>query len=127
MNNTNSLLLVDAIINLLLGVVLLAFPQQLMEFLGIASPPHAFFPSILGAVLFGIGLALLIQRKSHSGLGLAGAVVINLCGGIVLAFWLLFGSLALPLPALVGLWGLVAVLVGLSTIEWKTNGRQNAT
>lgn len=54
------------------------------------------YPSILGAVLVGIGVALLIQNKSESGLSLAGAVAINLCGGIVLAFWLSFGFLALP-------------------------------
>jgi len=122
----NLLLLVDAIINMLLGVLLLLFPARLIEIIGIPAAEHTFYPSILGAVLFGIGLALLIQRKDRDGLGLAGAVVINLCGGIVLGLWLLFGSLALPTRGLVVLWGLVVILVGLSAIELLANGKRNA-
>ncbi len=126
MNQRSLLLLVDALINLLLGVLLLFFPARLVETLGIPAAEHSFYPSILGAVLFGIGLALLIQRKSASGLGLAGAIAINLCGGIALAFWLLFGSLALPTRGFVGLWALVAVLVGLSAVELVANAKRNA-
>ncbi len=38
-------------------------------------------------------------------------------GGVVLAAWLLFGSLALPMRGNVILWALVVVLVGISTLE----------
>lgn len=69
----------------------------------------------------GIGLALLIEcfRKPQGliGLGLGGAVAINLCAGLVLAAWLIFGGLDLPLRGLVFLWILVFVLVGISTLE----------
>ena len=45
-------------------------------------------------VVFGIGLAMLIEcyRKSSRfvGLGLGGAIAINLCGGFVLAVWAAF-------------------------------------
>ena len=78
MTERSLLLLVDAIINLLLGVLLLFFPARLVEAIGIPATEQSFYPSILGAVLFGIGVALLIQRRNDRGLGLTGAVAINL-------------------------------------------------
>ena len=126
MTECRLLLSVDAVVNLLLGVLLLFFPARLVEMIGIPASEHSFYPSILGAVLFGIGLALLIQNKSHGGLGLIGAVAINLCGGIVLAIWLVFGSLALPTRGLALLWTLVVILVCLSAIELFVNGKRHA-
>ena len=120
------LLLVDATINLL-GVLLLVFPASFVEAIGIPTADLSFYPSILGAVLFGIGLALLVQRRSPSGLGLAGAIVINLRGGITLALWLLLGSLALPTHGFIGLWRLAAVLVGLSAVELLAHGKRGST
>ena len=115
------LLLVDSLINLALGVLLLVFSEGLVDFFGVPPAGQTFYPNILGAVLFGIGLALLIEcfRKPQGliGLGLGGAVAINLCGGLVLAAWLIFGGLDLPLRGLVFLWILVFVLVGISTFE----------
>ena len=52
-----------------------------------------------------------------SGLGLAGAVAINLCGGLVLAGWLTFAELELPPRGWLFLWALVLLLVGLSGLE----------
>ena len=81
------LLLVDSLINLALGVLLLVFSEGLVDFFGVPAAGQTFYPNILGAVLFGIGLALLIEcfRKPQGliGLGLGGAVAINLCGGTV--------------------------------------------
>ena len=115
------LLFVDALINIALGVLLLVFTDDLVDFFGVPAAGQHFYPNILGAVLFGIGLALLIEcfRKPQGliGLGLGGAVAINLCGGTVLAAWLIFGGLDLPLRGLVFLWTLVFVLVGISTLE----------
>ena len=115
------LLKIDAAINLILGILLLAFPIKLVKALGVPMAEPSFYPSILGGVLFGVGLALLIEcyRQSNGliGLGLGGAIAINLCGGFVLAVWLLSGSLNLPLRGQVFLWSLVILLVGLSLIE----------
>jgi hypothetical protein len=111
------LLLIDAIINLVLGVILVFFSSSLVAALGVPAAEPAFYPSILGAVLFGIGIALLIGRSNGSGLGLVGAVSINLCGGIVLGLWLVLGNLQLPFRGFALLWGLVAILVGISVIE----------
>jgi riboflavin transporter FmnP len=111
----------DAAINLILGVLLMTFPAKLIKVLGIPMADLSFYPAILGGVLFGIGLALLVEcyRRTNRfiGLGLAGAVLINLCGGFVLAFWLLWGQLNLPVRGLIFLWTLVVLLIGLSLLE----------
>ena len=117
MKSERLLLLVDAVVNLALGVLLIVFPRPLVTALGIPTAGSAFYPSILGAVLFGIGIALLLQRGRASGLALEGAVSINLCGSIVLGSWLLFGGLHLPLRGLIFLCGLVVILLGISTFE----------
>ena len=119
--NRTTLLKADAAINLILGVLLMAFPARLVKVLGIPMTDPSFYATILGGVLFGIGLALLIEcyRKSNrfSGLGLGGAIVINLCGGCVLAAWLLSDKLTLPLRGQIFLWSLVVLLVGISLLE----------
>ena len=116
-----TLIKADAAINLILGILLMAFPAKLVKVLGIPMADLSFYPAILGGVLFGIGLALLVEcyRRTNRfiGLGLAGAVLINLCGGFVLAFWLLWGQLNLPVRGLIFLWTLVVLLIGLSLLE----------
>ena len=76
------LIWIDSFINLGLGALLIVFPRDLVSFLGIPQPASAFYPSILGAVLFGIGIALWMDCGTDRvrGLGLGGAIVINLCG-----------------------------------------------
>jgi len=78
-------LLVDATVNLVLGILLLAFSPGLANFLGVPQSSTNFYPSILGAVFIGITLALVFEalrsaRDGLTGLGLLGAVCINLCG-----------------------------------------------
>ncbi len=113
-------LLLDGLINLLLGVALLSF-ETVRGWLGIPGSDTAFYPMILGGVLFGIGIALVwecVRRDAQPlGLGLGGAIAINLCGGLVLTGWLVFGDLALPLRGQVILWGLAAMLVLISLVE----------
>ena len=119
--NRSLLLTIDGLINLLLGVLLVVFPRDLISFLGIPAPSSAFYPSLLGAVLFGIGIALWMERGADRarvrGLGLGGAVVINLCGALVLSAWLLFGDVSLSIKAAAVLWGIVAVLTVVSLAE----------
>ena len=117
----STLLAIDAGANLLLGVLLVAFPAGLVEFLGIPSAESGFYPSVLGAVLIGIGIALIIERFRRgdytAGLGLHGAASINLCAGVVLSAWLLFGNVDLPTRGFAVLWSLVALLVAISVLE----------
>jgi hypothetical protein len=115
------LLTIDSLINLGLGALLIVFPRDLVSLLGIPRPASAFYPSILGAVLFGVGIALWMERGTDCvrgrGLGLSGAIAINLCGAVVLAAWLLWGDLSLPTKGVRFLWGIVAVLVAISLAE----------
>jgi hypothetical protein len=123
----SGLLVLDAVINLVLGILLIVFPSRLVSVLGVPSAEVAFYPSLLGAVLFGIGIALIIEwMRGSSGLGLAGAISINLCAGLVLAVWLMFGRLHLPVRGMVFLWVLVFVLVGVSTLELLATVRGTA-
>ncbi len=126
--NRSTLLKADAAINLILGILLMAFPAGLVKALGIPMPGTPFYATILGGVLFGIGLALLLEcyRKSNRfvGLGLGGAIAINLCGGFVLAAWLLSDKLTLPLRGHIFLWFLVLLLVGISLLECLSHLRK---
>ena len=117
------LLLLDGVINLLLGLLLVVFPEAVVRALGVPNAESRFYPSILGAVLVGIGVALLLERSRRPGgavgLGLGGAVAINLCAAAALAGWLLLGDLDLTLAArgCWVLWTVVAVLVVVSVAE----------
>lgn len=117
----NELLTIDSIINLVLGVALLAFPSSVVDALGVPSGSGSFYANILGGVLFGVGVALMIERFRPPlrvvGLGLGGAISINLCGGLALAGWLIWGSLDLSALGVAVLWGLVMLLAGLSGVE----------
>lgn len=91
------------------------------ETIGVPIVENSFYPNILGAVLFGIGIALTIEcyRKQGGmvGLGLGGAVAINLSGGFVLLLWLIFGDLNIPFRGHFFLWSLTVILAGISLIE----------
>jgi hypothetical protein len=115
-------LLIDASINLILGILLLAYSPKLVSILGVPSSDNFFYPNILGAVLLGIGIALIIEAyRKHKdkfiGLGLLGAISINICGGIVLLLWLLSGGLNLPQKGIIFLWILDILLLGISSVE----------
>jgi hypothetical protein len=118
---TEKLLTTDGFINLALGVLLLWYPSSLASALGLPAAGRPFFASVLGGVLIGVGVALLIERWRSRlrivGLGLGGAIAINLCAGIVLAAWLVIGRLPLTILGQVVLWTLVLTLVGLSIAE----------
>ena len=119
--NHSTLLKADAAINLILGILLVAFPSGLVKALGIPMADPSFYATILGGVLLGIGVALLLECYRISGrfigLGLGGAIAINLCGGFVLTVWLLSGKLTLPLRGHILLWFLVILLAGISLLE----------
>ena len=115
------ILSVDAALNLTLGGLLVVFPRGVMQLLGVPIPDSPFYASILGAVLLGIGLALILEiRRSEAtgvGLGAVGAIAINLCAASVLLLWLVFGKLRLPVRGSVLLWSIAVVVVVLSALE----------
>lgn len=122
------LLTIDGIINLILGIILLLFPVGVAELLGVPKSPPNFYPTILGAVIFGIGIALLMERYGLSrnirGLGLGGAIAINLCGALALLVWLLCSPLDIPVRGYVTLWSIAIVVLVVGIVEiftksWK--------
>jgi hypothetical protein len=124
-------LIIDAAINAILGVLLLLFPL-IADFLGVPPSDTLFYPHILGAAFIGITFALLIEafRKEggkHVGLGLIGAICINMCGGIVLTLWLIFGGLTLPLRGQIFLWVLAIILLVISSAELVFNIKKTNT
>ena len=115
------LLTIDGIINLALGILLLLFPLGMAELLGVPQSNMNFYPTILGAVIFGIGVALLIERygftRNIRGLGLGGAIAINLCGAIALLIWLVSTSLDIPLRGHVILWSVAIIVLVVGIVE----------
>ena len=67
------ILVIDSLINLLLGFGLLLFPPALVRFLGIPATDTVFYPSIFGAVLIGIGIALFLL--AFFAIGIIGGLV----------------------------------------------------
>ena len=61
------LLVIDGIVNLALGVLLVFFPAQIMVSLDLPKVETYLYVNILGAVLFGIGMALLLTALATSG------------------------------------------------------------
>ena len=116
-----TLLIIDGLVNLLLGVLLLLFPWGMAALLGLPAPGSNFYPSILGAVLVGIGIALMIDARWASsgirGLGLAGAIAINFCGAGVLLVWLLFVPPDLPLRGQITLWTIAVGVLAIGVVE----------
>ena len=113
------LLLADALVNLIIGAILAAFPARLISALGLPASQSTFYPRILGAVLIGIGLALIMDAlpTGLSGLGLSGAIAVNLCAAAMLVLLLLTGAGKTPGRGRRLLWLLVAALVLLSAAE----------
>jgi hypothetical protein len=112
------LLLIDAAVNLILGILLLASPARLVAALGLPAVSGEFFRSVLGGVLIGIGLALLQSVRGHPrGLGLDGAIAINLCGAGAVVGWLILAPASVPLRGRVTLWGVSIAVLAIAAVE----------
>lgn len=124
MTKKNLLLIVDGIVNVALGVLLIFFPAQLVDVFDLPKVETFFYVNILGAVLFGIGIALLLERFASrsgvTGLGIGGAIAINLCGSGVLIFWLLIGNLRLSPSGFIFLWSIAIIVLGIAIAELLT-------
>ena len=115
------LLIIDAWVNMLLGVLLVLFPLGLAGFLGVPATATHFYPSPLGAVLIGIGIALMIEAYGRSGgrrgLGLAGAMAINFCGAGALTLWLVAAPPDIPLRGRLLLWTIAIAVTAIGLLE----------
>lgn len=117
----HTLLILDGIINLALGVLLLLVPFGMASFLGVPEPVSYLYPCVLGGVLLGIGISLILEARGESkglrGLGIVGAIVINFCGAGVLLGWLLISPHALPIRGQILLWSIAVVVMLVGVIE----------
>ena len=118
------LLTIDGIVNIAIGILLLLVPVGIAEMMGVPRSNLDFYPTILGGVILGIGIALLIERYGHSrnirGLSLNGAIAINFCAATTLLIWLVSGSLNLPVRGYVFLWFIVILVYGIGIAEIAT-------
>lgn len=119
-----TLLTIDGIANVILGLILLLYPFGADKLLGLPQSDSNFYPTILGSIILGIGFALLAERygfhKNIRGLGLAGAIILNYCGGFTLLTWLLFFPLNIPLHGYIILWIVATVVLLIGIIETIT-------
>ncbi len=115
------LLIIDAAVNLVLGILLLLFPTGIVALLGLPPTNTNFYASILGAILFGIGIALLFEcfgeTKNMRGLGLDGAIVINFCGAGILLCWLLLVPFDIPMRGKIILWSIALGVIAIGVVE----------
>jgi hypothetical protein len=128
MKHGELLLFVDSMINFLLGIILLAYSEPIIDFFGLPETTIRFYPTILGSVLIGIGIALMIEYRRKGrfvGLGIGGAISINMTGGAVLLLWLIFGNLNIPVHGIIILWVLAFILIGISSLELMSYLKHN--
>ncbi len=111
------LLLVDASANLLLGVLLVSAPAGTLAILGLPHAGSSIYPIVLGAVLIGISAALLIETYHGDGLGIMGAIAVNLAGALGLIAWLVVNRSRVPTRGRILLWILSAVVLGIAAVE----------
>jgi hypothetical protein len=117
MRNQRILLVVDALVNLFLGAALVLAPTGVIEFLGLPAVDNFFYTTVLGAVLVGIGLSLMFSLRSLSGLGLVGAIAINLCGATAVAGWLLLSPGIVSKRGALVLWTVTVVVYAIAIFE----------
>ena len=117
--NVDLLLLAEALLFLVMGAILAVFPVGIIASLGLPAGQPGFYRRLLGATLIGVGLALMMNAlpSGLSGLGLRGAMAVNLCVALALALQLLTGARKTPARGKRLLWLLVVVLVGLSAAD----------
>ncbi len=129
MRKRSEILTIDGVANLLFGAFLLLAPRGAFEILGLPWTERALWALILGGVLFGVGVALLLESRRPQGgivgLGLGGAVAINLGGAAGILLWLFLGAGEIPLKGRALLGVLVAFLVGLSSFELLVSRRSH--
>jgi O-antigen/teichoic acid export membrane protein len=113
------LLVIDSTVNIVIGIILLCFPLGIGDYLELPKSDNNLYPTILGAIILGIGIALFIEykyfEKGKRGLGIEGAIIINIIASSALMIFLVFGNLNISLLGTVILWfvGILVFVIGL--------------
>lgn len=113
------LLWIETLLKLSAGLPLALMPLSTIRLLGLPRPESGFWPRLCGALLIGIAGALLLEGRTpgSQGLGLAGIVVINLCGASLLSALLVLEKGPASARGRIIVWLVVVVLLTLSLFE----------
>jgi hypothetical protein len=112
------LLWIETLLKFIPGVLLAVAPLTTLGILGLPRPDTGFWPRLCGALLVGMAAALFVEGTSLGhGLGLAGCVVINLCGASVLATLLVLERGPTSVRGRVTVWLTVCALITMSVFE----------
>lgn len=115
------LLWLETLLKFVPGILLAVAPLTTLRLLGLPRPDTGFWPRLCGAILVGIAGALFLEGTSSGhGLGLAGAIIINLCGGAVLAAMLVLDVGPHSARGRASVWLVVCTLFILSVVEIAT-------
>ena len=125
MNKIHRILLIaDGIANVIIGIILLLYPFGIDKLLGLPKSNTHFYPTILGAIILGIGIALLVETYGRSrrfrGLGLVGAIIINFCGATALLAWLIINPFNIPTKGYIVLWTIVIIVYAIGLLELQS-------
>lgn len=112
------LLWLETLLKFFPGVMLALAPMTTLRALGLPRPDNGFWPRICGALLIGIAAALFLEGTSAGhGLGLAGVVIVNLCGIALLATMLVLERGPTSRRGRIAVWLTVCALVIFSVVE----------
>ncbi len=101
------------------GVLLILAPGLTIKFFGLPNSDGNFWPRLLGAVLFGLAMASMLQGtlRAQGGLGLTGSITVNLVAVAVLGSILILGPATPTKRGRFTLWCLMILLALLSLAE----------
>ena len=112
------LLWLETLVKFFPGLMLVLAPMTSVRLLGLPRPDNGFWPRICGILLIGIAVALFLEGTSSGhGLGLAGVIVINLCGVSFLASMLVLEGGPASARGRTAVWLTVVLLTILSVLE----------
>lgn len=116
------LLLTEIVLKLSIGGLLALFPRTVAHLLGLHRVSETFWPRMCGALLLGLAAATALEQigASQNGLGLAGHVVANLLGALMLFALLVLGRAAPTRRGriLVGLAAAFLSLLAMVELAW---------
>jgi hypothetical protein len=118
-SGVDQLLWFETLLKLSSGLLLALVPLTVIKILGLPPAESAFWPRLLGSVLVGLSGATFLEgaMASTRGLGLAGAIVINLAAAAMIALSSLLGGGATTRRGKLVQWGIVTLLFALSLAE----------
>lgn len=113
------LLWIETLLKLAAGLPLLIAPGWTARALGLPRDATGFWPRMLGGMLVGLAVALVLEGwiGNVHGLGLAGALAIDLAAAATLATLLVLGKAAPTRRGRILLWLLAGLLVLLALLE----------